>query len=147
MKLISSINISQPRDVVWEIMNDPKLFSQWQKGYESTVILDGVPGQKGARARHIYMENGKKFRFSEEVLESTPPSNIIVTLDSDVMKYHIHTELNETDNGTIVSMKNDATMKAFSFRVLSPFLRKSFQKRQDEDLQRLKKLVESRTDR
>ena len=143
MKLISSIQIEASPQKVWEIMNDPRLFSQWQKGYESTVQLKGEPGREGAKAQHVFLENGKKFTFEETVETSSPPAHITVTLDHPVMTYRIKTQLEESNAGTRVLIENLATMKAFSFKVLSPFLRKSFQKRQDEDLTRLKSLVES----
>ncbi len=129
--------------MVWDLMNDPRLFPMWQKGYESTVQIKGSPGEEGAQAQHIYKENGKEFTFTENVLESEPPGRIRITLESDVMSYETETVLNETDSSTQITMSSNAIMKAFSFRVLSPLLRKSFQKRQDEDLLRLKQLAES----
>ena len=143
MNLISSIVVNRPRNMVWDLMNDARLFPLWQKGYESTVQIKGSPGEEGAQAQHVYKENGKEFMFTEEVLESMPPSRIKVLLESNVMSYEVETELKESSGGTEITMTNHAVMKAFSFRILSPLLRKSFQKRQDEDLVRLKKLAES----
>ncbi|MEJ2006053.1 MAG: SRPBCC family protein [Cyclobacteriaceae bacterium] len=143
MKLISSVEINKNRQSVWNLLNDPSLFPQWQKGYESTVQLSGSPGEEGARAQHVFNESGKKFTFTEEVLESQEPEKILVTLDSDVMTYRIETTLEELGEQTRVTMTAQTTMKAFSFKILSPFLSKSFQKRQDEDLRRFKELAES----
>ncbi len=144
MKLTSEIVINRPAKMIWDFINDPAYFSLWQKGYESTVQISGTPGVAGAKAQHVFMENGKKFIFTEEVLESSPEEHISVVLDHPVMTYAIKTSLIPNEDSTTVQMTNDVTLKAFSFKILAPFLKKNFLKRQDEDLKKLKSVLESK---
>ncbi|MCA6073560.1 SRPBCC family protein [Fulvivirga sedimenti] len=144
MKLISEIVINKPASQIWDFINNPAYFALWQKGYESTVQISGSPGVEGSTAQHVYIENGKKFTFTEEVLKTEPPESISVVLDHPVMSYAITTTLTPHQDITNVKMSNQVTLKAFSFKVLAPFLKKTFLKRQDEDLSRLKTVLESR---
>jgi len=146
MKLTSSIQINRPVQEVWDFINDSKKMSEWQQGYTSTERLEGEPATKGARARHTYTERGRPFVMTETVLDSRPPYAIDIVLDHPTMDYHIATRLREDTHGaTRVQMDSEVKMKAFSFKVLKPLLKKPFQKRQDKDLERLKEIMEKKT--
>ncbi len=146
MKLSSSIRIDRPVQEVWDYINDPETMSEWQQGYTSTEPLEGQPATKGARAKHTYTERGKPFVMTETVIDSRPPYAIDIVLEHPTMDYQIATRLREdTDGSTRIQMDSEVKMKAFSFKVLKPLLKKPFQKRQDKDLERLKNVMEKRT--
>ena len=143
MKLTSSIRINKPVQEVWDYINDTDTMKDWQQGYTSTEQLEGEPATKGARAKHTYMERGKPFEMTETVLDSRPPYAIDIILEHPAMDYSIATRLREDVEGsTRVQMDSEVKMKAFSFKVLKPLLKKPFQKRQDKDLENLKKVME-----
>ncbi len=144
MKLTSSILINQPVEKVWKYMNDTSCMKEWQQGYTATEQLSGTPATKGAKAKHTYTERGKPFIMTETVIESNPPTAIDIVLEHPMMDYSIATRLQEdSPSVTRVQMDSQVRMKAFSFKILKPLLKKPFQKRQDEDLMRLKNKLEN----
>jgi uncharacterized protein YndB with AHSA1/START domain len=145
MKISSGVTIKQPIQLVWEYMNDRSHMKEWQQGYTSSEHISGEPLMNGARARHTYTERGKPFVMTETILNSDPPRSIEIMLEHPAMNYAIITKLiSEDADTTHVTMDSNVTFKAFSFKVLKPLLKKPFQKRQDEDLQRLKVSLEKR---
>ncbi len=145
MKLSSSVIIDRPIQEVWEFINDTSTMQEWQKGYTSTEVIEGKPAEKGSMAKHTYMERGKPFIMKETVIDSRPPHAIDILLEHPTMDYQISTRLRtEAENTTLVQMDSLVRMKAFSFKVLKPLLKKPFQKRQDGDLDRLKSSLEKR---
>lgn len=143
MKLTSSILINQPIKKVWDYMNNTAHMKDWQQGYTDTEKISGTPATKGAKAKHTYTERGKPFIMTETVIDSHPPTAIDIVLEHPTMEYTIATRLREdSPSATHVQMDSKVRMKAFSFKVLKPLLKGPFQKRQDEDLVRLKNQLE-----
>jgi carbon monoxide dehydrogenase subunit G len=144
MKISSGTTINQPLAKVWDFINDPQYMKDWQQGYSGTERISGQPLEKGAVAKHTYLERGKPFVMTETIVESNPPNEIDIILEHPTMAFALKTRLQEEGpNATRVSMENEIRFKAFSFKVLKPLLRGPFQKRQDEDLKRLKALLEN----
>lgn len=124
-------------------MNDTRYMKDWQQGYSGTERISGEPLKKGAVAKHTYLERGKPFVMTETIIESNPPKEIDIILEHPTMTFSLKTTLNaEGANATRVTMENVIQFKAFSFKLLKPLLRGPFQKRQDEDLKRLKSRLE-----
>ena len=143
MKFDSSIAISGPAEKIWNLMTDPVYFSRWQEGYASTVQLEGRPGETGYKAQHVFTENNKKTIIREEVLESRPKEQLVVRKEHPAMTTEIAYRLQPGNGATALRADCSLVMKAFSFKVLSPFLRKPFQRQMQSELERLKAFIES----
>ena len=143
MVLTSEIYIDKPADEVWEIMTDRSLFIKWQQGYESTVQISGQPGEAGSKSSHVYIDKNKKFTYQEELISVEPNKRIEQFRENPVLSSKIITSLQEKDTGTLLKMSSQVNFKAFSLKLFTPFLKNSFLIRQNDDLNRLKILVES----
>ena len=141
MKLSAQATIAASRQDVWKAISSPAAMALWQNGYQSTVMVKGEPGALYSVANHIFEEKGKKVNVSEHISSLSPPSERISELEYPVMKQKVHVSL-KGDNPVSVSIEIHATMKAFSLKIFSAWLHKSFQEKLDSDLKQLISVVE-----
>ena len=141
MKIQASVQIQSSPDKVWSMLSEPAMMVLWQSGYESTVITKGEPGEVGSVAHHVFKEKGKTVEVDEEILSSTYGSARSTRLTYPVMNQEVHYEIKGNDPTTLnCSIQFD--MKAFSLRIMWPWLKKSFQEKLNSDLDRLKQQLE-----
>ncbi len=141
MKLTAGIKINASTEEVWNVISSPAALALWQDGYQSTVMIHGDPGAESSQANHAFEEKGKKVQVSEKVVSLTPMSERTSELEYPVMTQHVKATL-QGEYPVNLTFDVQVTMKAFSLKLFSRWLRKSFQEKLQADLERLKQAVE-----
>lgn len=143
MKLRTEVIIDADRRTVWRLFDNPDNMPRWQPTLKSFKRVEGEAGQPGAVSELIYDENGREIRMIECVTERREPDFMAGSYASDFGTAIIVNHFEEvSDDQTRWVAYWNYTFKGF-FRLLSPFFRRSMQKRLDDDLQRFKLFVES----
>lgn len=144
MQTISKVTINKPVAEVWRFIDNPDNLTKWLTGFIKFEPISGVLGTVGAKAKHIYEMNGKRFEMIEEITSRVENKEFSGVLTHAMMVSKIKMLFKEAgNNSTEVESSADTTLKSFGMRVMSFLIKRSFQKRQDEDLKRLKEVIES----
>jgi uncharacterized membrane protein len=137
--------IELPRDSVLKLFIDVEDMPKWQKGLQSTEIIEGVPGTHGAKTRLVFENGSSKTEMVETLIEMRLPDLISATYETkDVWNSceNIFTDLGEK---TLWTMETQFVFNGF-MKYLSLIMKKSFEKRTQADMEAFKAFAESQND-
>jgi carbon monoxide dehydrogenase subunit G len=145
MKHQVEATLNLPRRRVVALFDDPDNLAKWQPGLQSFKLLQGEPGQSGARSRLIYDMNGRKVEMIETVEKRALPHTFSGTYEADgvwnrVEKHFFEDEPGRTRWITDVEYKFSGLM-----RLMATFMRRSFRKQTAESMQRFKDFAQAET--
>lgn len=140
----STVIINRPVKEVWEFFKDPNNLNLWLGGFQRFEQVSGAPRTVGAKAKHYFLDRGKELVLDEEILEVIPEKKFLATLGSPMMVNTVTNYFNDLgDNKTEYSLSSDTQFKGFFWKQVGPLLKSEFKKRQENDLQKLKQVLES----
>jgi len=140
----STVIIDRPIKEVWEFFKDPNNLKLWLGGFQRYEQVSGTPGTVGAKAKHYFIERGKELVLDEEIIEVIPEKKFLGTLGSPMMVNIVTNYFNDLGNNqTEYSLSSDTQFKGFFWKQVGPLMKGEFKKRQENDLQKLKQVLES----
>ena len=140
----STVIIDRPIKEVWEFFKDPDNLKLWLGGFQRFEQVSGTPGTVGAKAKHYFLERGKELVLEEEIIEVISQKKFQGTLGSPMMVNTVTNYFNDLGNDqTECSLSSDTQFKGFFWKQVGPLMKGEFKKRQENDLQKLKQVLES----
>ena len=141
----TTVIINKPIREVWAFFKDPDNLERWLGGFQRFEHISGTPATVGAKAKHYFLEKGKELVMEEEIIEEIPEKKFVGTLSSPMMVNTVTNYFNDLGNDqTEYSLSSDTQFKGFFWKQIGPLMKSEFKKRQENDLQRLKQVLESR---
>ena len=111
---------------------------------ESEPLTEGSPAV-GSRFRDVFQDFGKRVQLEAEIVELEPPHAMIVHLVSKVFDATSSQRLEELEGGrTRLTAVIETEYKQRAARLAAPVVTRHAQRRLEQDLARLKDLVEGR---
>jgi uncharacterized protein YndB with AHSA1/START domain len=109
---------------------------------ESEPLTEGSPGV-GSRFRDVFEDLGRRVELEAEIVELDPPRAIAVHLVSDAFDATSSQRLEELNGGrTRLTAAIETEYKERAARFAAPVVTRHAQRRLEQDLERLKELVE-----
>jgi len=140
----STVIINRPIKEVWAFFKDPNNLKLWLGGFQRYEQVSGTPGTVGAKAKHYFIERGKELVLDEEIIEVIPEKKFLGILGSPMMVNTVTNYFNDFGNDqTEYSLSSDTQFKGFFWKQVGPLMKGEFKKRQENDLQKLKQVLES----
>jgi len=140
----TTVIINRPIKEVWAFFKNPDTLKLWLGGFQRFEQVSGTPGTVGAKAKHYFLEKGKDLVMDEEIIEVIPEKKFVGTLSSPMMVNTVTNYFNDLGNNqTEYSLSSDTLFKGFFWKQIGPLMKSEFKKRQENDLQRLKQVLES----
>ena len=140
----TTVIINRPIKEVWAFFKNPDTLKLWLGGFQRFEQVSGTPGTVGAKAKHYFLEKGKDLVMDEEIIEVIPEKKIVGTLSSPMMVNTVTNYFNDLGNNqTEYSLSSDTQFKGFFWKQIGPLMKSEFKKRQENDLQRLKQVLEN----
>ena len=140
----TTIIINRSIKEVWAFFKNPDTLKLWLGGFQRFEQLSGTPGTVGAKAKHYFLERGKDLVMDEEIIEVIPEKKFVGTLSSPMMVNTVTNYFNDLGNNqTEYSLSSDTQFKGFFWKQIGPLMKSEFKKRQENDLQRLKQVLEN----
>ena len=59
---------------VVKLWNDESFFSEWQDGFQSIELIEGVAGAKGAKSRLMYSHGKRNLELIETIIKNNLPA-------------------------------------------------------------------------
>ena len=140
----TTVIINRPVKEVWAFFKNPDTLKLWLGGFQRFEQVSGTPGTVGAKAKHYFLEKGKDLVMDEEIIEVIPEKKFVGTLSSPMMVNTVTNYFNDLGNNqTEYSLSSDTQFKGFFWKQIGPLMKSEFKKRQENDLQRLKQVLEN----
>ena len=145
MNITTTITINKPVKEVWDFYDNPDNLKLWLTNVKSFELISGNPGEAGTKAKHIYEEKGRLITMYETITEKIPYHKLSGTLTMPkMMESNIQTVFKEIDpNKTELVCNTDSKFEMFSLKLFGFLLKNGFQKRQDDELNKLKMVIEN----
>ncbi len=145
MNITTTITINKPVKEVWDFYDNPDNLKLWLTNFKSFELISGNPGEAGTKAKHIYEEKGRLITMYETITEKIPYHKLSGTLTMPkMMESNIQTVFKEIDpNKTELVCNTDSKFEMFSLKLFGFLLKNGFQKRQDDELNKLKMVIEN----
>ncbi len=146
MKYTVRITIDRPIGDVWRYLDDPRRQPQWQQDLTHYQPLSGEPGRAGAKAKLTFQEGGKKLVLTEEIKERRPEEMIKTLLTHDMVRTRRELLLVDQGDRTELVVTTDTQFTSLPYQLMAPFMKGSFARRMQADLERLKEKVQNTTE-
>lgn len=145
MHTVSTAIIQKPVRDVWKFFDNPDNMPLWLTGFKRFEHVSGTPGKPGAVSKHYYEMNGRSIEMTETITVRNEYAEFSGTMTNQWMVSTLTTTFRDLGNGTTeITSAVDSAFTPFFLKVFGSLMMKSgFQKRQDEDLKRLKTVLEA----
>jgi len=145
MEFNADITIERPVAAAFEACDDPQVQPHWAA---SLISVERDPGQvwgENATFRQIHEEAGTRQVFEGTILAYQPNQRIRMRLVH--ADFELVSELSFEDLGSHCRVSNatEVELRSMALKLMKGVMKGVVQKRLDEDLQRLKALLESVT--
>jgi uncharacterized protein YndB with AHSA1/START domain len=135
--------IAAPPASVFPWLAVPEVRCRWMGALvESEALTDGPP-RLGSRYRDVFEEHGRRLELEAELVEVDEPRALVVHLDSDLLEATISQRLEPEDGGTRLTALIETSYRKLAARLLGSVVTRHAQAKLEEDMGRLKELVES----
>jgi uncharacterized protein YndB with AHSA1/START domain len=108
---------------------------------ESKQVTDGQPGE-GTRFDDVFEEAGQRFEVEAEIVELRAPELIKLELKGSAFESVVTQTLAESDGTTLLTTRIETEYHSALARLMSGVVTGHAQKQLEEDLERLKSLLE-----
>lgn len=144
MIINTKATIYKPREEVWKYFTNTDHLPKWIGGLEEYHHLSGKFGEEGSTGLYKFREDGKVVEMREEIIAAKKNEEHTGKF------YHKHfdmiinnTFIKEDENTTTFICNTEYRFRSFKWKLISKlFLKNKLQKRQNDDIRRLKKAIE-----
>jgi uncharacterized protein YndB with AHSA1/START domain len=137
-----AVEIAAPPGEVFSWLADSERRCRWMGALvESEPLTEGPPAE-GSRYRDVFEEFGQRIELEAELVELDEPRTLVVQLDADAFEATISQRLEERAAGTLLAVEIETTYTKLAARLLASVVTRHGQKQLEDDLARLKALVE-----
>lgn len=141
----ASIIVQRPIDMVFHAFLNPETFTEWFAMAEEIRDFSGHPIGVGTTYKGVGRVMGQEIINAAEIVEYDPPQHVVVLTSSPVISGRNTMDFTPTpDGGTQIAIRLDGESAGFLARLALPILKGQIQKQMNGDLERFKRLVETR---
>lgn len=138
-----TIDIEAPVEKVFAHLDDADFATKWIDGLESMEALTEGGNRVGAKTKHIYHEDGRVIEMMEETIIYEPGKKVKIHGKTDGFELTAQYELEAIATGTRLHYEAETQMTSLFMKLMSPIINYSSNNKTNEDLNRLKNLLES----
>ena len=139
------VNVNKSAKEAWAVMSDESNLPKWIKGFKRTELISGTANTKGAISNVYVEENGQEMMMQETINEIRPYEKLHMTFAMDFMDMDYIISFNEVDGKTDISSKSVTSGNGMIAKSIVSFMPKAMKEQEQENLNSLKKLIETNT--
>jgi uncharacterized protein YndB with AHSA1/START domain len=138
-----SVEIDRPAEAVFPYLVEAEKRLRWMGALkEAEQVTDGPPGL-GTRFRDLFEDHGQRFEIDAEIVEWEPSERLTTRLRSKAFASTGRQRLERLDGRTRLTTTIETDYKSRMARLMAGVITRHAQTQLEEDLARLKALVES----
>nr|MBX2872222.1 SRPBCC family protein [Saprospiraceae bacterium] len=144
------ITVEKPVKEVWAIVQDESKFDQWLEGYQSMELIEGKQNEVGSKYKVVVDpgEGQPEFEMIQTLKEIKEFDSVHLHYDSDFMDMDQRYTFSGSNGQTTFSTQADVRPKGMMMRsmfALMEMLGGSFHAQEVENIENLKKVIETNT--
>jgi uncharacterized protein YndB with AHSA1/START domain len=138
-----AIEIDRPAAQIFPQLVAPERRMRWMAALkESKQVTDGPPAL-GTRFDDVFEDHGQRFEIEVEIVEFEPVAKLAIDLVASAFESRVTQTLEERDGATLLTTRIDTEYKSALARLMSGVVTGHAQKQLEEDMVRLKELLEA----
>jgi uncharacterized membrane protein len=142
--VVTSIEIERPREEVAAYASDPDNATAWYENIERVEWRTEPPLAVGSRVAFVARFLGRRLAYTYEIRELVPGERLAMsTADGPFPMETTYTWADEPGGATRMTLRNRGEPSGFS-KVAAPLLASAMRRANRKDLERLKRILESR---
>lgn len=143
-KFSVSVEVDRPIQHCWDILMDESRMAEWAIGFKSVETMEGEPMTVGSKNRMVFEERGKELVFIETIRVVDPPREFTFDLDHEVMESTVSMTCESLGaESTRLSCYTEGRPPKLLLKILMPFMVPQMKKRQFQQLENLKAMMEA----
>ena len=144
------ITVNKSAKEAWAVHQDITKYDQWLDGFQSIDLISGELGAKGSKYKVVVNpgEGQPDFEMIETVESIKEFDHVTLNMDSEMMVFGQTTSFSEKDGKTTIKTNSKVSGKGMMMRsmfALMDMFTDSFQKKEVENIENLKKVIEKNT--
>jgi len=144
VKFKVNIIITSRVEVVAEALIRPENYPCWETDLKKYVVVKGVPGEIGCVALLFFVKNGSSYMMEEELVHCNPGRSYVSILTGASLDARVETILIPSGDDTMMTLIWSGEGKTLLLKLLLPFMRGRMIRRTEAELDRFRKLVETK---
>ena len=137
----TQIEIAAPREAVAAFAGDPDNATRWYQNIRSVEWETEPPLQLGSRVALVASFLGRRLAYTYEVVELAPTERLVMRTAQGPFPMTTTYEWEDAAGGTRMTLRNQGEPAGFA-RIGAPMLARAMRKANEQDLRRLKELLE-----
>lgn len=135
--------VNRSPEVVWKVFTDASRAKEWMTGLMSMETVSGTRMTVGSRHKLVFLENDRRVEMQETITALEPGKLYAFDSSMEQMTGSTTVRLTPKDGGTQLTFEGDFRGRSMLWRSLMAILQPMIDKRQGEDMDKLKALVEA----
>lgn len=144
MRVVESVVIEREPESVWAVVSDLDTHTSWRPAVQEFRKVSEGPLGVGSRIREVLEWRGREIVIDDVVTVFDAPSRFALRGGWTAADFEVDFTLEPVDGGTKVTMDWPLYPKSLLLKVAAPFMGGAMRKATREELELLKKHVESR---
>jgi uncharacterized membrane protein len=141
--VLTEIEIARPRADVAAYASDPANAPVWYENIESVEWRTPPPAAPGTRVAFVARFLGRRLAYTYEIAELVPGERLVMRTSEGPFPMETTYTWSDVPGGTRMTLQNRGEPAGFA-RVGAPMMARSMRKANRNDLEQLKRLLESR---
>ena len=137
------VSIAAPPQSVASVLLDADLAPTWTRGLDRLELIEGAIGEPGSIGLAHYVEGRRRYTLRDCLISVTSCRHYVSEITGGGLKATVETSLEPFADGTRMSIKWIGRGTNLITWLTIPLLKPLISKRSEEDLQSLRRLVES----
>jgi hypothetical protein len=143
MKFTLELPLHKSRAEVWRVFDNLENIKIWQPTLVNFEIVSGMDRQTGTVTKLTYAEGKGEFVLMEKVTFRAEPDRFDVIYENNFADNSVkNTFIALSENETLWKMEVEFKFKTLLMKVVGPFVKKNFAKRNQREMERFKEFVE-----
>jgi hypothetical protein len=143
MKFTLELPLQKSRAEVWRAFDNSENTKIWQPTLVNIEIVSGMDRQAEAISKLTYAEGKREFVLVEKVTFRAEPERFDVVYENDFADNGVkNTFIALSENETLWKMEVEFKFKTLLMKVVGPFVKRNFAKRNEREMERFKEFVE-----
>jgi len=136
------VEIDAPVELTFAVFNDHSNLPLWLTGFRKIEYLRGEENQPGSYYRLTMVEDGREVIKTEQIIELVENEHFAMTVESNRLASETNFWFEPIGNATRITANAEYAGKGPFWKSVLWFSKQDIKSRQQDDLQRLKVLVE-----
>jgi uncharacterized protein YndB with AHSA1/START domain len=138
-----ALTVDKSVDEVWSVLEDESKTPEWIEGFKRIEPVSGVPGSVGA-VSHIFVEDrGEEMMIEETITKVEVNEAYAMRFTMDFMNMDYEITLDEDNGKTTISTKTSTQGNGLFAKSMVSFMKGAMKKQEEENLQKLKAVIEN----